>query len=166
MGEIFGFLGPNGAGKTTTQKLIIGLLKTYGGNIEILGKNLRQWNIDIYNKIGVGFELPNHYQKLTALENLSSSASMRSAESLDSESEKWKSQNRRALADPFAEISMIVPGGSSQTSLKRVRSLKKFWKVKYSARPSTSISGASPPWASSPLISDANRMPPPAVSVQ
>jgi len=69
-GEIFGFLGPNGAGKTTTQKLIIGLLKGYGGNVEILGKNLQSWKTELYNRIGVGFELPNHYQKLTALENL------------------------------------------------------------------------------------------------
>lgn len=69
-GEIFGFLGPNGAGKTTTQKVIIGLLKEYAGNVEILGKNLQSWKSDLYNRIGVGFELPNHYQKLTALENL------------------------------------------------------------------------------------------------
>jgi len=69
-GEIFGFLGPNGAGKTTTQKIIIGLLKGYSGNVEILGKNLQNWKTNLYNKIGVGFELPNHYQKLTALENL------------------------------------------------------------------------------------------------
>ena len=69
-GEIFGFLGPNGAGKTTTQKVIIGLLKQYSGNVELLGKDLKHWKTDIYNKIGVGFELPNHYQKLTALENL------------------------------------------------------------------------------------------------
>ena len=69
-GEIFGFLGPNGAGKTTTQKLIIGLLRGYAGSVEILGKNLQSWKTDLYNRIGVGFELPNHYQKLTALENL------------------------------------------------------------------------------------------------
>ena len=69
-GEIFGFLGPNGAGKTTTQKVIIGLLKQYSGNVEVLGRNLKDWKTDIYNRIGVGFELPNHYQKLTALENL------------------------------------------------------------------------------------------------
>ena len=31
--EIFGFLGPSGAGKSTTQKIIIGLLKEYDGNI-------------------------------------------------------------------------------------------------------------------------------------
>lgn len=69
-GEIFGFLGPNGAGKTTTQKIIIGLLKNYDGNVELLGRNILEWNTSIYNKIGVGFELPNHYQKLTAMENL------------------------------------------------------------------------------------------------
>jgi len=69
-GEIFGFLGPNGAGKTTTQKIIIGLLKQYNGNVNLLGKNLKDWKTEIYNRIGVGFELPNHYQKLTALENL------------------------------------------------------------------------------------------------
>jgi fluoroquinolone transport system ATP-binding protein len=69
-GEIFGFLGPNGAGKTTTQKVIIGLLKQYSGNVELLGRDLKDWKTEIYNRIGVGFELPNHYQKLTALENL------------------------------------------------------------------------------------------------
>jgi fluoroquinolone transport system ATP-binding protein len=69
-GEIFGFLGPNGAGKSTTQKVIIGLLKGYSGNVKILKKNLQSWKSDLYNKIGVCFELPNHYQKLTAFENL------------------------------------------------------------------------------------------------
>ncbi|HBE00675.1 MAG TPA: ABC transporter ATP-binding protein, partial [Gemmatimonadetes bacterium] len=32
-GEIFGFLGPNGAGKSTTQKVLIGLLRDYRGNV-------------------------------------------------------------------------------------------------------------------------------------
>ncbi len=69
-GEIFGFLGPSGAGKSTTQKILIGLLKGYEGNIEVLGKDLKSWKSDYYEQIGVSFELPNHYQKLTALENL------------------------------------------------------------------------------------------------
>ena len=69
-GEIFGFLGPNGAGKSTTQKVIIGLLKGYNGNVEMLGKNLKNWKTDLYEHIGVCFEFPNHYQKLTARENL------------------------------------------------------------------------------------------------
>ncbi|NPV69271.1 MAG: ABC transporter ATP-binding protein [Firmicutes bacterium] len=69
-GEIFGFLGPNGAGKSTTQKILIRLLKGYGGEIQVLRRDLRQWGPDYYSKIGVGFETPSHYQKLTGLENL------------------------------------------------------------------------------------------------
>lgn len=69
-GEIFGFLGPNGAGKSTTQKILIKLLKTYTGTVKVLGKSLNEWDTSFYEKIGVGFELPNHYSKLTALENL------------------------------------------------------------------------------------------------
>ena len=34
-GEIFGFLGPSGAGKSTTQKILIGLLKPYGGTVQV-----------------------------------------------------------------------------------------------------------------------------------
>jgi fluoroquinolone transport system ATP-binding protein len=69
-GEIFGFLGPNGAGKSTTQKILIKLLKPFSGSVSVLGKSIDEWGTDYYEKIGVGFELPNHYSKLTALENL------------------------------------------------------------------------------------------------
>lgn len=69
-GEIFGFLGPNGAGKTTTQRLIIGLLRNYTGHIEVLGKERNQWGKEFYEQIGVAFDFPNLYLKLTAKENL------------------------------------------------------------------------------------------------
>jgi len=69
-GEIFGFLGPSGAGKSTTQKILIGLLKGYAGRVAVLGKDLAAWGSDYYERIGVSFELPNHFLKLTALENL------------------------------------------------------------------------------------------------
>ena len=69
-GEVFGFLGPSGAGKSTTQKVLIQLLKGYKGNIQVLEKPLKDWGSEYYEHIGVGFELPNHYQKLSALENL------------------------------------------------------------------------------------------------
>jgi fluoroquinolone transport system ATP-binding protein len=70
-GEIFGFLGPSGAGKSTTQKILIGLLKGYQGRVEVFGRELCAWRQDYYERIGVAFELPNHFRKLTALENLS-----------------------------------------------------------------------------------------------
>lgn len=69
-GEIFGFLGPSGSGKSTTQKILYKLLEGYSGEASFQGKNLKDWHRDFYEKIGVCFELPNHYQKLTAIENL------------------------------------------------------------------------------------------------
>jgi len=69
-GEIFGFLGPSGAGKTTTQRIIIGLLRGYYGCVEVMGKERKKWGKDIFEKIGVAFDFPNLYEKLTAFENL------------------------------------------------------------------------------------------------
>jgi fluoroquinolone transport system ATP-binding protein len=69
-GEIFGFLGPSGAGKSTTQNVLIRLLDGYEGNVAVLGKDLRAWDRGYYRRIGVAFEAPNHYLKLTARENL------------------------------------------------------------------------------------------------
>ncbi|MYN65864.1 MAG: ABC transporter ATP-binding protein [Acidobacteria bacterium] len=69
-GEIFGFLGPNGAGKSTTQKLLIGLLRGYRGTVSVMGRDLADLGADYYERIGVSFELPNHYLRLTGLENL------------------------------------------------------------------------------------------------
>ncbi len=69
-GEIFGFLGPSGMGKSTTQKLMIRILKNYQGEILYKGKNLNSYDKSIYNDIGVGFEMPVLFSKLTAMENL------------------------------------------------------------------------------------------------
>lgn len=69
-GEIFGFLGPSGAGKTTTQRILIGLLRDYIGSVLIMGKERKKWSNDFYEKIGVAFDFPNLYIKLTAQENL------------------------------------------------------------------------------------------------
>ncbi|MBK6524291.1 MAG: ABC transporter ATP-binding protein [Crocinitomicaceae bacterium] len=69
-GEVFGFLGPSGSGKSTTQKILFRLLSGYNGSAKIDGVEVNQWGKKLYEKIGVGFELPNHYLKLTALENL------------------------------------------------------------------------------------------------
>jgi fluoroquinolone transport system ATP-binding protein len=82
-GEIFGFLGPSGAGKSTTQKLLIGLLRGHGGEAAVWGKDPLAWGPDYYQRIGVSFELPNHYQKLTGLENLRFFASLYDGEMLD-----------------------------------------------------------------------------------
>lgn len=81
-GEIFGFLGPSGAGKSTTQKIIYKILNGFDGNVRIADKALDQWGREYFEKIGVGFELPNHYLKLTAKENLELFASFYPKEKL------------------------------------------------------------------------------------
>jgi fluoroquinolone transport system ATP-binding protein len=75
-GEIYGFLGPSGAGKSTTQKIMTKLLGGFRGKVWMMGKELNKWNNNYFNNIGVGFELPNHYTKLTGLENLKLFASL------------------------------------------------------------------------------------------
>lgn len=69
-GEIYGFLGPNGAGKTTTVKILVRIIKDYSGDIRVFNKDLKQWGKDYYQRIGVSFEFPAVYSKLTARENL------------------------------------------------------------------------------------------------
>jgi fluoroquinolone transport system ATP-binding protein len=69
-GQIFGFLGPSGAGKSTTQRILLGLLEGYRGAVRVGGKEVATWTADDYERIGVSFETPNHFLKLTGVENL------------------------------------------------------------------------------------------------
>ncbi len=69
-GEVFGLLGPSGVGKSTTQKILIKILQDFEGSITYKGKNLKDYGRDFYEEIGVGFEIPVHFSKLTAMENL------------------------------------------------------------------------------------------------
>lgn len=69
-GEIFGLLGPSGVGKSTTQKLLIKLLTGYSGRIFYKGKDLNTYKNTYFEELGVGFEVPVHFSKLTGEENL------------------------------------------------------------------------------------------------
>lgn len=69
-GSIYGFLGPNGSGKTTTLSLVLGLLNTQQGSIEIFGQHLQENRVGILKRIGSLIETPSLYGHLTARENL------------------------------------------------------------------------------------------------
>ena len=69
-GEIFGFLGPSGAGKSTLQKILTGLLTGFQGSVTVNGEIIGRHSNGYYEKIGVDFEFPSLYEKLTGLENL------------------------------------------------------------------------------------------------
>ena len=79
-GEIFGFLGPSGAGKSTIQKILIGMQPNYSGSVLVNGKEVKKHNNEFYEDIGVDFEYPSLYEKLTARQNLDFFASLYSGE--------------------------------------------------------------------------------------
>ncbi|TVR91452.1 MAG: ABC transporter ATP-binding protein [Spirochaetaceae bacterium] len=78
-GDIYGFLGPSGAGKSTTQKILYRLLSGYTGTVQVAGREIAAWGPEIYAGIGIGFEAPNLYLKLTGRENLEFALALHSA---------------------------------------------------------------------------------------
>lgn len=84
-GEIFGFLGPSGAGKSTLQKILIGMLADYKGSVKIGDVEVKNHNNSFYEKIGIDFEFPSLYEKLTARQNLAFFASLYKNRSLSPE---------------------------------------------------------------------------------
>ncbi|WP_196260937.1 ABC transporter ATP-binding protein [Pelagibacterium limicola] len=69
-GSVYGLLGPSGAGKSTTQKILMGLLAGYSGVARVFGTSPGAGGRGFYQRIGVGFELPALFLRLTARENL------------------------------------------------------------------------------------------------
>ncbi len=75
-GEIFGFLGPSGAGKSTIQKILIGMLPNYTGSAIVNNTEVKEHTNNFFEHIGVDFEYPSLYEKLTARQNLEFFASL------------------------------------------------------------------------------------------
>lgn len=69
-GHVFGFLGPSGAGKSTVQKILTRLLPLQQGHVRYGGRELAGLGRDFFRDVGVSFEQPNLYPRLTGLENL------------------------------------------------------------------------------------------------
>lgn len=110
-GEIFGLLGPSGAGKSTTQKILTRQQRRFEGRVEVLGKPIGRWGPEYFEEIGVGFELPNHYLKFSALENL----------------EFFASLYRRRGRDPLELLAMV---GLERAAHTRVEELSKGMRMR------------------------------------
>lgn len=66
-GEVCGLLGPNGAGKTTLLKVLTGLARPDGGDVELFGKPFAEGAL---RKTGAIIDKPAYYGGKTARENL------------------------------------------------------------------------------------------------
>jgi fluoroquinolone transport system ATP-binding protein len=76
-GEVYGFLGPSGAGKSTTQMILYRMLTGYSGEVSLFGTDLTRWDTSFLERIGIAFETPNLYVKLTGRENLAFALALR-----------------------------------------------------------------------------------------
>ncbi|MFJ7935393.1 ABC transporter ATP-binding protein [Sporosarcina sp. NPDC096371] len=69
-GQIIGYIGPNGAGKSTTVKIMLGLIDSYQGEVEIFGQDIASGDPSYKQKIGYVPENAEAYDNLTASEYL------------------------------------------------------------------------------------------------
>lgn len=69
-GSVFGFLGPNGSGKTTTTRMLLGLMRPTGGEVEILGRPMPNQALAILPRVGALVEGPAFYPFLSGARNL------------------------------------------------------------------------------------------------
>ncbi len=71
LGGVVGLIGPNGAGKTTTLKMLLGLVKPTGGDIQLLDAQVGAsgWG-SVLKRVGSMIEEPPIYDRMTARQNL------------------------------------------------------------------------------------------------
>lgn len=69
-GEVFGLLGPNGAGKTTTFASLTRQAPISGGSISLLGRDLLKEFDQLRPKFGYVPDSENHFDELSARQNL------------------------------------------------------------------------------------------------
>ena len=70
--EIVTIIGPNGAGKSTMLKAIFGLIPTYKGRVELLGRDITKTSPSQIVKQGAAFVPQTHnvFESLSIMENL------------------------------------------------------------------------------------------------
>lgn len=107
--ELFGLLGPNGAGKTTMVRMLTGLVQPTSGRARVAGFDVQRQRQHMLREIGVVFELPALYPRLSVEENLSFALALRGAP-------------RASLEDAIARLGL----GSYRS--RPVRSLSKGWR--------------------------------------
>lgn len=64
-GEVFGFLGRNGAGKSTAIRILMGIMRSDAGQIEVFGRPLHSDVIGIRQRIGYVAQDQNMYPWMT-----------------------------------------------------------------------------------------------------
>src|SRR3990172_10622478 len=69
-GEIFSLVGPDGAGKTTMIRMMCGVLPPTGGDIRVVGFDMKSERTEIKNRVGYLSQRFSLYGDLTIDENI------------------------------------------------------------------------------------------------
>ena len=95
-GEIVGLLGPNGAGKTTTFYILVGLIKSFQGDVLIDKINISSDPMHIRARKGLGYlpQQPSVFTKMSVEDNI-----LAILETLDLAMSQKKSELEKILKD-------------------------------------------------------------------
>jgi len=111
-GVSFGLLGPNGAGKTTLIRVLVGLLKSHGGQVLVLGERPSP---ETSRRIGYMPQLAALYNELSVVENVGFFAQVYGLKDRDTRWERLEEVVR--LVDLWGrrnELVMNLSGGMRQ----------------------------------------------------
>jgi len=113
-GSIFAFLGANGSGKSTTIRMLIGLLRTTQGSIEVDGIDVIRHPRRVRDHIGYMGQKVSLYQGLSLHENVEFYAGLHGLVGRELE-ERWGALRERfGLSDAEVERPENLPAGIRQ----------------------------------------------------
>lgn len=70
-GEIFGLIGPSRVGKTTLINILTGQLLPTSGEVFVFGRDTKQLGDTEYSQMGMVFDVPGLFERLSCEQNLS-----------------------------------------------------------------------------------------------
>ena len=70
-GEIFGLIGPSGVGKSTLINILTGQLLPTSGEVFVFGRDTKQLGDTEYSQMGMVFDVPGLFERLSCEQNLS-----------------------------------------------------------------------------------------------
>lgn len=111
-GETYGLIGPNGSGKTTLIRMLVGLIKPTGGNIQVLHQRMPSRKIAPF--IGYMTQLSALYNDLTARENMRFFCNIYGVHGKEQKQRIYEMLERVDLADRIDSVVGTFSGGMKQ----------------------------------------------------